>query len=335
MPAMTKRDRVMAALHGQPVDRVPVSFWAHNFATENSAAGLAQETLRIDRTFDWDFLKPQSRAQSFAEMWGLEYQPSRERAVPFTVTRVPFADAADFARLQPVDPRTGALGEQLAALDAIRAGVGPDTPIVWTVFSPLMVARYLLPDGELLRMLHDQPEQLERGLAPIAETLAEYARACLAHGADGLFYATNLATADTISEEACRRFQRTFDLTVLQVVQDAPFNMMHVCGSGVWFDEFTDYPVTCFSWAASDPANPSLSDGHRRSGRAVVGGVPAKPSIKSMSPGDVAARARAAIDEMAGRWLLLGPDCSINPDTPDELLVIARDVARSATSSLP
>ena len=77
----TKRERVTAALRGEPVDRVPVSFWLHNFATENSAEGLAGETLRLARTFDWDFLKPQSRAQCFAESWGFEYTASRDRAV--------------------------------------------------------------------------------------------------------------------------------------------------------------------------------------------------------------------------------------------------------------
>ena len=105
--AMTKRARVLAALRGEPVDRVPLSFWLHNFVTENSAAGLAAETLRLARTFDWDFLKPQSRAQCFAEMWGLSYRPSTERATPFTVTHTPLAGAAEVARLQPVDPRRG------------------------------------------------------------------------------------------------------------------------------------------------------------------------------------------------------------------------------------
>jgi len=74
---MTKRQRVTAALRGEPVDRPPLAFWLHNFATENSARGLADETLRLYRAFDWDFLKPQSRAQCFAEMWGLTYAPSR------------------------------------------------------------------------------------------------------------------------------------------------------------------------------------------------------------------------------------------------------------------
>lgn len=318
---MTPRERVLAALRGQPVDRVPLSFWLHNFATENSAKGLADETARLAATFAWDFLKPQSRAQCFAEMWGLTYAPSRERATPYTVTREPLVTAADVGALRPVDPRTGALGEQLEALEAIRASIGPDVPVIWTVFSPLMVLPFLVRGGktQALALMRSDPAAVERGLAAIAVTLADYARGCVAAGADGLFYATNVATATLITADECRRFQRPFDLPVLAAVHEAPFNLLHICGEHVLFDEFVDYPVTAFSWALL-PGNPSLKEGHRRTGRAVVGGLPAKPHIASMTSDALVTRARAAVDAMAGRWLLLGPDCSINPDTPEDLL---------------
>ena len=318
---MTKRERVMAALRGAPVDRVPVSLWLHNFATENSAAALAAETLRLARRFDWDFLKPQSRAQCFAEMWGLRYAPSRERATPYTVTRAPVATAADLARLEPADPRTGALAEQLEALRAIRNAVGSETPIIWTVFSPLMVLPFLLPEGRpmAVTLMRSEPAAVEHALTAMAETLAAYARAALADGADGLFYATNMATTEISTAPECRRFQRPYDQRILAEVESAPFNLLHVCGSGILFDEFVDYPATALSWATV-PGNPSLSEAHRRTGRAVVGGLPAKPFIKDLEPAEVEARGHAAIAEMSGRSLLLGPDCSIDPDTPESVM---------------
>jgi hypothetical protein len=106
----------MAALRGEPVDRVPLSFWQHNFATENAVDGFVAETLRLAREFDWDYLKPQSRAQCFAEAWGFTYQASGERATPFTTAQVPCANADDLGRLQPASASAGALGEQLEAL---------------------------------------------------------------------------------------------------------------------------------------------------------------------------------------------------------------------------
>ena len=326
---MTKRERVTGVLRGNSVDRVPISFWLHNFATENSADGLAMETLRLARVFDWDFLKPQSRAQCFAEMWGLTYRPSTERATPFTVTHTPLSSAADVAHLRPVEPRHGALGEQLAALRTIRAGVGSDTPIIWTVFSPMMVMSYLLSGGreQALALARSDPKALDAGLAAMAETLAAYAAACLDAGADGLFYATNIARRDGLTAAECRRFQRPHDLRILAAVQDAPFNLLHVCGPAIHFDEFADYPVTAFSWALG-AGNPTLADVHRRTGRAVVGGLPAKPEIATLGAEAIAACARRAIDEMDSRALLLGPDCSINPDTPEHLLHAAAAVVR-------
>jgi uroporphyrinogen decarboxylase len=322
---MTNRDRVMAALRGEAVDRVPLSFWMHHFVAENSVEGFVAESLRLARAFGWDYLKPQSRAPCFAEAWGLQYRASGERAVAYTRTHAPCADAAGLRSLKPAEPAAGALGEQLRALRQIRAGVGPDTPIIWTVFSPLMVVPYLLPGGveQTLAIGREEPGALEAGLAAIAHTLAGYTRLALAAGADGLFYATNVARRDLLSAAECRRFQRPYDLQILAAAASAPFNVLHVCGSGVLFDEFVDYPVQAISWAQAE-GNPSLADGRRRSGRAVMGGLPAKPVIVTLTPDAVAARARAAVREMDGRALLLGPDCSINPETPDALLQAAR-----------
>ena len=315
----------MAALRGEPVDRVPLSFWMHNFAAENSVKEFVAETLRLAREFGWDYLKPQSRAQCFAEAWGLRYLASGERAVPYTRTHAPCADAASLRRLQPADPTAGALGEQLDALRQIRAAVGPDTPIIWTVFSPLMVVPYLLPGGleQTLAIARKEPAALDAALGAVTETLAGYTRLALAAGADGLFYATNVARRELLSVEECRQLQRPHDLTVLAAAASAPFNVLHVCGTGVLFEEFLDYPVQATSWALAE-GNPTLAEGRRRTGRAVMGGLPAKPLIATLTPEVVAAHARDAVSATSGRGLLLGPDCSINPDTPDALLHAAR-----------
>ena len=50
----------------------------------------------------------------------------------------------------------------------------------------------------------------------------------------------------------------------------------------------------------------------------------ARWAYAAMTPEAVSERARAAIGEMGGRWLLLGPDCSVNPDTPEAVLRAGR-----------
>jgi len=322
---MNNRARVLAALRGEPVDRVPLAFWLHDFDAENDVERFVAESLRLARTFGWDYLKPQSRAQCFAEAWGLRYAASGRREVQYTRTHAPCAGAADLRRLRPVDPSAGALGEQLEALRRIRAGVGADTPIIWTVFSPMMVMPFLLAGGveQAVAIAREDPGALDHALAAVADTLAGYARLAIGAGADGLFYATNVARRGLLTPEECRRFQRPWDLGVLGAVSAAPFHVLHVCGADAHLDEFADYPVHALSWAASE-GNASLSDVRRRTGRAVIGGLPAKPLIATLTPAAIAARARAAVREMRGSGLLLGPECSINPDTPEALLHAAR-----------
>jgi uroporphyrinogen decarboxylase len=322
------RERVLAALRGAEVDHVPISFWGHQYVAENSAEGLAEETLRRARLFDWDYLKPQSRAQSFAEMWGLTYAPSQVPTQKYTTTRIPLAGAEDLSRLNPADPSSGALAEQIQALRLIREGVGPDVPIIWTVFSPLMIARYLLPGdaAQLIEIARSEPAALEAGLQAITETLIGYVKDCAHNGADGIFYATNLATRDRLTSEECARFQRPFDMRILAIAGNLPFNVMHVCGQDALFDAFSDYPVAAFSWAAGS-TNPTLSDGHRRTSNASMGGIP--NVLKGLDAPSVAQRVGAAIDEMGGRWLVLAPDCSIDQATPEELLEAATLAARS------
>ncbi|MBL8377463.1 MAG: hypothetical protein JNM79_06325 [Burkholderiales bacterium] len=326
---MNKRERCMAAVKGEPVDRVPVGFWLHNFACEGTAKALADETVRLMQTFDWDFVKPQSRATCFAEMWGTRIESSSQRAVQFKMTRPACMNAAEFGALTPVDASGGALGEQLEAYLDIRRRVGPEPPLAATIFSPLMTATFMLPGGRdaVFAMMRKQPDALEAGLAAISKTLTDHAKNCMQAGFEGLFFASNVATKALMSVEEVRRFEHPFNRPIMAAVKDAPFNILHACGDHTHFDEFIDYPATVFSWATT-PGNPTLTEARERTGRAVLGGLPTKPEIGRMPVDELVRIAHASLAETGGRHHLLGPGCSINPDTPEALMQAIGKVVR-------
>jgi uroporphyrinogen decarboxylase len=264
-------------------------------------------------------------------MWGMQITPSSQRAVPFGVRALPCKGPEDFGKLKPVDASAGALGEQLEALLDIRRRVGPEPPMVSTIFAPMMTATFMLPGGRdaVIAMMREHPQALEAGLSAIGKTLADYARICVQAGLDGVFYATTVATRALMSVEQCRRFQRAYDLPILQAAAGAPFNIMHVCQDDTLFDEFVDYPVQVFSWATTR-GNPSLAEARRKTGKAVLGGLPAKPEIGQMKAEELVKIAHRSIAETGGRHHLLGPGCSINPDTPEELMrAVGKAVAGS------
>src|SRR5262249_50948083 len=70
---LSRRDRVMATVAGDDVDRPPMSFWGHFYDREESARDLAEATLEFRARYDWDFVKLNPRASYHGEGWGLSY----------------------------------------------------------------------------------------------------------------------------------------------------------------------------------------------------------------------------------------------------------------------
>src|SRR5215469_15729101 len=140
---MNKRERVDAALRGDAVDRVPISFWGHDYIKEWTAEGLAEAMLANYRTYDWDYMKVNPRASYHVEDWGAQLEPSNDPNRGPTFTSVPVTEPGDWRRIRPLEPDRGVLGEQLAALRLIRDGLGGEAHFIQTIFSPLSVAKYL------------------------------------------------------------------------------------------------------------------------------------------------------------------------------------------------
>ncbi len=136
-------------------------------------------------------------------------------------------------------------------------------------------------------------------------------------GASGIFYAPlSWASRDTCGDDFYREFGRPSDLLLLDRIRDADFNILHVCGGRNMLDLLLDYPVDAFNWDDRGMGNPSLADIHRRSDRAVMGG------IDHITLADVEAEearsVASAVASIGDTRLFVTPGCSIPPSTPDE-----------------
>ena len=316
MAEMTKKQRVRAALAGEPVDRVPVSLWGHDYLREWSPEDLTEATLEQYRAHDWDFIKLNPRASYFAEAWGSAYDRPTEQRSPRGLSDA-ISSVADLAAMRPVDARRGVFGEHLTALRMLLDEVGDEVDVVHTIFSPLSVVGRLCGAEERLRAFaDDDPASVHSAIAAATETLSEYAEAALEAGASGVFFAPLAwASHDTCDEDFYREFGRPYDLQVLARVRDADFNILHVCRSHNMIDLLLDYPVEAVNWADRGQGNPGLAEIAQRTDKAVMGGVD-QARLAEMSADEVAAQARDALTAQAER-LLLTAGCSIPPATPD------------------
>jgi uroporphyrinogen decarboxylase len=325
MERMNKRERVTAALRGVAVDRPPISFWRHFFEKETSAAGLAEAMLGFQRTYDWDFMKVNPRACYHAEPWGCRFQFSGQPHIEPKLLEAAVKTPEDWRKVTALPPNAGALGEQLEALRLIKEGLRGEVPFVETVFTPLSVAGRLVGSDDVMREhLRRYPERVHEALEAITTTFEGFAKACLDAGVDGLFFATTgWATYDRLTDAEYEEFGRPYDLRVLQAVQGAPFNILHVCRSHNMLWKLMDYPAHAVNWATADATNPKLGEVWRQSHRAVIGGVDHLGTLRQGAPEAVRGEVKGAV-EQTRIGLFVGPGCSISPQTPEANLRAAR-----------
>src|SRR5947207_12072471 len=188
MPAMTKRERVLAAGARRPVGRPPVAFGRHAPDVDHTAEGLAEAMLAFHRRWDLDLIKVMSSGVYCVEDWGctVAYLGSPNGAKQCTEHAV--KTRADWARIRPLDPGAGALGRELEALRLIVAGKTDDVPVLHTLFSPLTIARKLGGD-RLSEDIRTSPKAILEALEAITETLVRYGAAVIHAGAAGVFFA--------------------------------------------------------------------------------------------------------------------------------------------------
>ncbi|MDQ7819215.1 MAG: uroporphyrinogen decarboxylase family protein [Armatimonadota bacterium] len=324
---MTGRERVLAAIRGAPVDRVPVALWRHFPTDDQKAETLARAHIAFQRQFGWDLLKVTPASGYYGDDWGLRagYRPNREGVRHYTDR--PVKRAADWRRLRVLDVTAGAYGRELHALGLIRGDLADDL-ILATVFSPLTVARTLCGDQALVRYLRESPDDLVAGLEVISEVTARFASEALAAGADGIFFATQCATTDYLTVEEYEEFGRPYDLRVLEAAAGAEVRMLHLHGTAVMFDQLADYPVDIINWH-DRRTPPTLAEARRRYSGCLAGGVDEWGTLSTGTTEEIAAQVADAIAQAGGRGLLVTAGCVVPVDLPPErLLAVRRAVER-------
>jgi uroporphyrinogen decarboxylase len=180
----------------------------------------------------------------------------------------------------------------------------------------------------VLQTIREDRAAMHAALRVITETFINYAIACLEQGASGIFYATNgWATESMLTADQYREFGEQYDLEFLDAIKSrSKFNILHNCGTHIYFDLLATYPVQAINWAATLEGNPDLREGKLRSGKAVMGGISEKTILKTGEPDQVREEVERALELTGGKHFLLAPGCSIPPETPAENLFAIRSM---------
>lgn len=300
-------------------DRPPAGAWGHTYREEWVPTELAAVTVERARRFGWDFVKFQPRASCFAEAFGSTYHPSGHKLRGPILLRAAVPDLESWKTVSLVGPK--ALDDQVEAIGIVARELGPDVPVIQTVFSPITVGGYLVGKSQsrVVRELRKHPELVGPALEKIAYALIDFSRRSVEAGAAGIFYAiSGYAGRGVMPEDVYRDLVLPYDLAVLDALPArAWFNVLHLCGSNLNFGLARDLPTQVVSWSIHNQGNPSLAEGREIAGRAVMGGLSQRATLVYGPPAKIRAEAERAVKETGGRGLLIAPGCSVPPRVRD------------------
>ncbi len=308
---MNKIERVTQALAGGEVDKLPFGFWYHFGLQHMPGRKHAEAEIDFYRTYDLDFLKVMNDSP-YPLPRGLEAITGGE----------------DWTRLEPLEASDACWSEQLAALSMIGEAIGKEALFIETIFSPWTTARKLARSGALAEAREKSPDLLLAAMDSIADSLASYSREAIRRGAAGIFLSLGAASYDQMSVEEYAVWGRPFDLKILEAVQEAPFNVLHIHGERIHFDSLLDYPVSAINWSHFQTP-PSLKEGRERSGKAVMGGINEATAYYLSAP-EIRDQVRGSIEECGMHSLILAPGCSVPTDTPFRNLLEVKRAAEQA-----
>jgi uroporphyrinogen decarboxylase len=244
---MTSKERVVAALTGQPYDRIPLFMLLSDQAAraigvtveeyQNSARLLAHGQLTAWREYGMDMINTGPGLTGIAEAAGSRLVFPDDTAY---VAETAIKEPADLDRLRIPDPHhDGRLPLFLEATDTVLKEVGDQVLVSLTVAGPFTTASGLRGTEQLMRDLRRNPDFVHRLMRFATDSTIPFVRAALKLGAR-IGIAEPVASGTLISRSQFLEFVAPYLKKLISEVKDlsgaAP--SLHICGnsSRIWHD---------------------------------------------------------------------------------------------------
>lgn len=308
---MNKIKRLRTVLAGELPDRVPASFWFHFPQDQAHGKESVKAHLSFYREADLDFLKIMNEH-------------------PYQVETT-IKNPNDWRRLKPAPLTSDFYQAQLDEIKMITDELNGQCRTATTIFNPFSSGNHA--SGRLVtEHLKADPDSVNIGLATIAESLAEFALACLDAGADGIYFSAQGGEADRFEEQDFLKSIKPHDLTVLNAIKEkGELNIVHICRDNVRLHLYSNYPGNVFNWAVTEPKNLSLKSGKNLFNRPILGGMDNRGVIVNGNPQEIETAVHQVIRTFGPKKLILGADCTL----PTEININNIRAAIEATGTFP
>lgn len=304
---MNKRERVLAAMNLQPVDRPPVGFWYHYPKEKAWGDPCVQAHLDYYNTIDVDMVK--IMCDSY-----FDYPNPVAKAVK---------EPKDWYEMKPLGKDHPFIYEQVERARAIKAGLKDEMVVIYNVFAPFSLIRFGVGDELVMDHLKKAPEAIAYALDVIAQDCCTLCELLLTKaGIDGIYYCVQGGEKNRFTPEYYREHITPSDKKVLEYANMfSETNVLHCCGwagipnnMGIW----QDYPAKTINWACYIEDMDLVQGKDFFGGRCVLGGFDNRPTgvLFSGTKEAVQEETHRLIGHAGKQGVILGADCTL-PGTMD------------------
>ncbi|MBM3469613.1 MAG: hypothetical protein FJX73_02325 [Armatimonadetes bacterium] len=333
---MTKRERLLAAVEGRRPDRTPVSFWRHFPRIDHDPELLAEAMIEFQEQFDLDLVKLMPSGMYGAEDYGCEVGDPDPTTGAKRLLASPVDGQQGWAALErPLPPEQGARGRELVCLRLVRRALNHEVAVLQTIFSPSTTAAKAAGRDRWIALLRSDPNSAHRILSQVARSERAFVAACLDAGADGVFFATQLAGDGLLAWDEYSTLCLPHDLVALEPLRGRPhLSIAHIHGERPLFDLARFYTLPMVSWH-DRRTSPDLCEGLTRTGSGAAAGGLDERGVLSDGPAErIGEDVRDTLDRVrgcsSGPRHMLAPGCVLPLQVPDAHLLAARSAVEES-----
>jgi len=298
-PSPTKRERMLQWLEGKPQPGyTPAAFFLHFDDKYHVGLPAAKKHLEYFRFTDMDFVKIQYEQQ---------YKPVDFIHKPSDWSKLK-ANKLDF-----YEP-------QLQTVKEIVKQTKKEALIIMTIYSPYMWAGQTSSYTTLWNHLHEDPEQVKKGLEALVESQLIFVRKCMELGVDGFYMSTQGSDSGKFSDpDIFLNYIKPSDLVAMkEVTSKCPFNILHVCDYVAPYDNYNavvDYPgqvVNCNTRLTNKELSwQQVAEMFKRPN---MGGMDRHGVISNGTPDQIEVEVKRVLSQAPSQFIL-GADCTVDGNT--------------------
>lgn len=316
---MNKRERVIAAFQGKETDHVPVCMWQHvpqEFWADDDK--FAAEQIRAYRSTDVDFVKL-SADKYFG--WPAPVLDG-------------IASASELYDIKPLGAEHPFIRGQIERTRKIVKALDGECVALYLVFSPICYLRLQVGYPMMMKLAREDPEAMRYACGVIAEDVKLLVRGLIEEaGVDGVFFSVQNAEENRFTYDEYRSIITPSEKDVLDYANSlSSMNAIHLCAweeipnrLSVW----ADYKTAVVSWSRFIDIK-DIAEAKKRFGCTVWGGFDNRPgtTLYTASREELEQEVRAMIKEGGKTGYILGADCSIHNELPEERIRWVVEAAR-------